>query len=57
MLIYKVAIALIAIQFTVALSDPCASLECPKPEISCLKLISGESKPYLKISSNFQIFF
>jgi len=45
MLIFKAAIAILAIQFAHTLSDPCASLECKKPEIACLKLVSGESNP------------
>jgi len=45
MLIFKAVVTfLVAVSAANALNDPCASLRCQKPEIACIRLMSGESK-------------
>lgn len=57
MLTLKAATILFVLNIVKAISDPCASLKCEKPKISCLKLISGKSKLILinHINDHIQI--
>lgn len=49
MLIFKAVVTiLLGVSAANALNDPCSSLECEKPEIACIRLISGEKHATFK---------